>query len=220
MKLYTYFRSSAAYRVRIALNLKGVTYTSVPVNLLLGEQHSAAYLQMNPQGLVPALVLDGGEVLNQSTAIVEWLEETLPAPALLPADALQRARVRGLCNQIACDIHPLNNSGVTNYLKQDMAASPEQVAAWYGHWITRGFSSIETIVARGNGRFCFGDRPGMADCYLIPQVYNARRFNVDLSDFPALCAVTDHCNTLPAFERAAPERQVDALAQRTKEWGR
>lgn len=212
MKLYSYFRSSAAYRLRIALNLKGVAYEYLPVNLLKAEQKSDAYLALNPQGLVPAMELPGGVTLGQSIALLEWLEETCPTPALLPADPLARARVRSVVNNIACDIHPICNIAVTNYLKSRFNASQDDILDWYTTWMHRGFSAVEAVVA-GNGATCaFGDEPGMADVVLVPQVYNARRFDIDLTPFPNILGVVDHCNTLPAFIDAAPENQPDSNA--------
>ena len=210
MKLYSYYRSSAAYRIRIALNLKGLPYDYVPVNLLTREQKSEAYLARNPQGLVPALELDGGEILSQSIAILEWLEETSPPPALLPQDPLLRARVRSLVNNIACDVHPLNNISVLGYLKDHMGAGEEAIQAWYRNWVDRGFKAIELSLARTMGDCCFGDRPTLADVCLIPQVYNAYRFKVPMEDYPNIRQVNQHCNSLEAFERAAPEAQPDA----------
>ncbi len=210
MKLYSYYRSSAAYRIRIALNLKGLPYDYVPVNLLTREQNSEAYLARNPQGLVPALELDGGEILSQSIAILEWLEETSPPPALLPQDPLLRARVRSLVNNIACDIHPLNNVSVLGYLRDHMGAGEEAIQAWYRNWVDRSFSAIELSLAQTMGDCCFGDRPTLADVCLIPQVYNAYRFKVPMEDYPNIRQVNQHCNSLEAFERAAPEAQPDA----------
>ena len=210
MKLYSYYRSSAAYRVRIALNLKGLPYEYVPVNLLLGEQKSDAYLTHNPQGLVPALELDQGELLAQSVAILEWLEETCPPPALLPSDPLQRARVRSLVNSITCDIHPLNNISILNYLRAELGAGDDDIQRWYCQWVERGFSAIERSLARTMGDCCFGDQPTLADVCLIPQVYNAYRFKVPMENYPNIRQVNQHCNSLAAFERAAPEAQPDA----------
>lgn len=211
MKLYSYFRSSAAYRLRIALNLKGLPYDYQAVNLLQQEQKAADYLSMNPQGLVPALELDGGEVLAQSVAILEWLEEVHPQPPLLPRDPLQRARVRSMVNNVCCDIHPLCNSSVIAYLRERCAADEDAVRQWFRTWMHRGFAAIETLLARNATPFAFGDTPGMADVVLVPQVFNARRFAIPLDNFPCLTRVVDHCNTLGAFADAAPERQPDAL---------
>lgn len=212
MKLYDYFRSSAAYRVRIALNLKGVEYQQVPVSLVKGEQSAAPFLDINPQGLVPALELDDGTLLSQSLAICEYLDEAHPTPALLPAGALSRARVRALAQAIACDIHPLNNLGVMKYLKGALSIGEEAAAQWYGHWVSEGFAALEQrLEGEGEtGRFCHGERPTLADLCLVPQVYNARRFAIDLSDYPGIVAVDAACTALQAFAAAAPENQPDA----------
>jgi len=210
MKLYTYYRSSAAYRVRIALNLKGIRYSPVGVNLLEAQQQGEQYRQTNPQRLVPALQLDDGTVISQSTAILEWLEETQPATPLLPQDALARAEVRSLVNHIACDIHPLNNISVLSYLKKQFEADSAQVDHWYSQWVQRGFAGVEDAVRRGNGLYCCGDTPGMADCYLIPQMYNALRFKVEVDNYPTALSIYQHCNTLTAFQQAHPDQQPDA----------
>lgn len=210
MKLYSYFRSSAAYRLRIALNLKGRDYDYLPVNLLQMEHKGEAYRALNPQGLVPAMELPGGEVLGQSIALLEWLEETHPEPPLLPGDPLQRARVRSVVNSIACDTHPLCNVSVLNYLKAEHEATQEDITHWLTNWMHRGFGAIETVLARQPAEFAFGTTPGLADVLLVPQVYNARRFDIPLQDFPHLTRVVDHCNTLPAFISAAPEQQPDS----------
>lgn len=209
MKLYTYYRSSAAYRVRIALNLKGIAYIPEPVNLLEAQQKGTQYRASNPQGLVPALELDDGNVISQSTAILEWLEETRPHPALLPQDPLARSEVRSMVNHIACDIHPLNNLSILVYLQQSLGADQQQVDWWYSHWINRGFAGIELVAREGNGMYCLGEAPGMADCYLIPQVYNALRFNVDVNAYPAILSIYHHCNSLDAFRLAHPDQQPD-----------
>ncbi|WP_172198134.1 maleylacetoacetate isomerase [Niveibacterium sp. COAC-50] len=213
MKLYTYFRSSAAYRVRIALNLKGIVAEQLPVHLVRngGEQKLPAYRALNPQGLVPALE-DEGALLTQSLAIMEYLEETHPRPALLPADAVGRARVRAIAQSIACEIHPLNNLRVLGYLGGELGLSDEQKHAWYQHWVCLGFEALERQLARdaATGRFCHGDTPTFADCCLVPQVFNARRFDIDLSPYPTLQRIDAHCATLEAFAAAAPARQADA----------
>ena len=213
MRLHTYFRSSAAYRVRIALNLKGLDYEAVPVHLVRGggEHRQPAYLGLNPAGLVPALE-DQGQVLTQSLAIVEYLEETHPQPALLPAAALDRARVRAIAQAIACDIHPVNNLRVLQYLTRELGASEEQKNAWYRHWIGVGMQAVEAMLAGDarTGAFCHGDTPGLADCCLVPQVFNARRFGCELSAMPTVLRIADHCAGLEAFRRAAPEAQPDA----------
>ncbi len=211
--LYDYFRSSAAYRLRIALNLKGIDYAQQPVNLVQGggEHRGAAYRAINPQARVPSLEIDG-DVLIQSPAILEWLEETHPAPPLLPADALVRAHIRAIAAIIACDIHPLNNSGVLGYLKASMGCTEAAVAAWYAHWVSEGFSAIETLLGRAAtaGPFAFGDRPTLADVYLVPQVFNARRFHVPIDAYPRIVAADAACADLPAFAKAHPSRQPDS----------
>lgn len=212
MKLYSYYRSSAAYRVRIALALKGLDYDYVAVNLLRAQQKSGDYMVKNPQGLVPALETDEGALIAQSMAIVEWLEETRPDPALLPSDPLLRALVRSTANSITCDIHPLNNMSITNYLQNPLGATPEQVQAWYANWIYRGYDAIEKTLVQYAGLCCFGDEPGFADLCLVPQTYNALRFNVDLSAYPTIERVWQHCNTLPAFVSAHPDKQPDTPA--------
>ncbi|MCL4104458.1 UNVERIFIED_CONTAM: hypothetical protein GTU68_047420 [Idotea baltica] len=209
MKLYTYFRSSAAYRVRIALALKGLNYDSVGLSILNGQHKEETYLNANPQGLVPALELEDGTVLNQSVAILEYLEECYPEPPLLPHTALQKAQVRSLVNHIACDVHPLNNISILHYLRDNLEASKADLDKWYSQWVKRAFVSIEELVGKGNGLVCFGIQPGMADCLLIPQVYNANRFNVDLAAFPTIQSIHRHCNTLPEFQQAHPDRQAD-----------
>jgi maleylacetoacetate isomerase len=213
MRLYDYFRSSAAYRVRIALNLKGIvpderTY----VHLRMGHQRAQDYLALNPQGLVPALALDDGRVLTQSIAIVEYLDEPHPDPPLLPSDAEGRARVRGIALSIACEIHPLDNLRVLNYLIGPLGVSREQKDAWYRHWIDVGFEALEKSLARdaATGRFCHGDAPTLADICLVPQMANARRFSIDLSPYSTLRRIEAACNALPAFAGAAPARQPDA----------
>ena len=202
MQLHDYPRSSAAYRVRIALNLKRLDYQSVPVNLLEGKQKDPEYLSVNPQGLVPSFTTEDGR-LSQSLAIIEWLEETYPEPALLPTDPWQKAQHRSLAYAVACDIHPLNNMRIPKYLKNTLEISEEAKQTWYAHWITTGFAGIEKQLV--DGPYASGTTPGMIDCTLVPQVYNARRFEVDLSDFPKIIATVDACNELEAFQAAAPE---------------
>lgn len=210
MKLYTYFRSSAAFRVRIALNLKGVAYEPQFVHLAKGEHLQPAYRAINPQGLLPALEVDGA-LLAQSLAIIEYLEETKPQPPLLPRDPLGRARVRGLSLIVACEIHPLNNPRVLKYVKNALGHSQEEVDTWYRHWIADGLAKLEAELDRpGTGRYCHGDAPSMADCCLVPQVFNARRFNCDLAPYPAVMRVFDACMQLDAFDRAQPGKQPDA----------
>ncbi|TGD75132.1 maleylacetoacetate isomerase [Mangrovimicrobium sediminis] len=212
MKLYAFYRSSAAFRVRIALNLKGLQPEYIPVDLMAGEHKSPDYLARNPQGLVPAMELPGGEVIGQSVALLEWLEETHPQPPLLPADPARRARVRSVVGCIACDIHPLCNMAIPNYLREHFDASEAQVLDWYSTWMHRGFQAVETVLAETAGDYCFGDGPTLADVCLVPMVYNARRFEVVMTPFPRINAVVDYCLAQPAFARAAPEAQVDAPA--------
>jgi maleylacetoacetate isomerase/maleylpyruvate isomerase len=216
MKLHTYFRSSAAYRVRIALNLKGLAYEAVPVHLTRdgGEHHQPRYRALNPAGLVPVLE-DEGKVLTQSLAIIEYLDETQPQVRLLPAAVSDRARVRAIAQTIACDIHPLNNLRVLQYLTRELGISDEQKNAWYRHWVETGLAAVEAMLVRDGrtGRFCHGDIPTLADCCLVPQVYNARRFDCDLSAMPAVLRIDEECARLEAFRRAAPESQPDAVSQ-------
>lgn len=214
MKLYSYFRSSASYRVRIALNLKGLACEVVPVHLLRdgGEQLRAEYRRLNPDALVPSLQLDEGAVLTQSLAIIEYLEETHPTPALLPGDALDRAWVRSIALAIACDIHPINNLRVLRYLVGEMKLSEEDKNRWYRHWVEQGLAAVEQTLAHDprTGRFCFGDTPGLADCFLVPQIANAQRMQCDLSHVPTLVRINDACLALEAFAAASPARQPDA----------
>ncbi|NMF89944.1 maleylacetoacetate isomerase [Aromatoleum petrolei] len=213
MKLYTYFRSSAAYRVRIALNLKGLAWEVVPVHLVKdgGQHRKPDYLALNPAGLVPALE-DDGQVFTQSLAIIEYLDETHREPPLLPADAAGRARVRALAQAIACDIHPINNLRVLQYLKRELGVSDEQKDAWYRHWCELGLAAVEAMLAGDarTGRFCHGDAPGLADCCLVPQVFNARRFGAKLDAMPTVLHIVDACEMLDAFRLAAPGVQPDA----------
>jgi len=213
VRLYDYFRSSAAYRVRIALNLKGIKPDERTfVHLRMGGQRAQDYLALNPQGLVPALALDEGAVLTQSLAIVEYLEETHPDPPLLPPDPIGRARVRAIALSIACDIHPLNNLRVLNYLIGTLGIAREQKDGWYRYWIDVGFEALDKSLARdrATGRFCHGDAPTLADVCLVPQMANARRFDIDLSPYPTLMRIESACLALPAFADAAPARQPDA----------
>jgi maleylacetoacetate isomerase len=212
MKLYDYFRSSAAYRVRIALNLKGVAPERVFVHLRHGAQRADDYLAVNPQGLVPALATDAGDVLTQSLAIIEWLDETHPRPPLLPADAASRARVRSLAQAIACDIHPLNNLRVLNYLTGTLGATDAQKDGWYRYWCDVGLEALETRLSRerSTGTFCHGSEPTLADICLVPQLANARRVDLDLAPYPTLLRIESACAALPAFADAAPARQPDA----------
>jgi maleylacetoacetate isomerase len=213
LKLYTYFRSSAAFRVRIALNLKGLAYEPVFVHLPKGEHRRPEYAAVDPQALLPTLV-DGERVLSQSLAIIEYLEETRPEPALLPADTAGRARVRSLSLLVACEIHPLNNLRTLQHLKRALGQSEQQINAWYRHWIADGFGKLEADLNGGNGggtgRFCHGDSPTMADCCLVPQVFNAKRYSADLGPYPTLMRIFDACMKLEAFDRAQPSKQPDA----------
>jgi maleylacetoacetate isomerase/maleylpyruvate isomerase len=213
VKLYSYFRSSAAYRVRIALNLKGLAYETVPVHLTRagGDQLAPAYRQLNPQALVP-LLEDAGRLLTQSLAIIEYLEEVHPQPTLLPKDPVARARVRALALAVACDLHPLNNLRVLNYLTGPMGMSDHAKQTWYRHWIAEGLGALEASLGRDRetGRFCHGDAPGLADCCLVPQLANAHRFKCDVSPYPTLLRIEKNCQALEAFQRAAPEQQPDA----------
>jgi len=209
MILHGYWRSSAAYRVRIGMALKGLIYDQSAHDLRLNEQKTTDYLALNPQGLVPALEVDG-QVVTQSAAILEWLEETYPQPALLPADALDRARVRAMAALIASDIHPLNNLRVLKRLREDFALDQAGIDAWAGHWIAPGFDALEVLVTRDGAGWCFGDTPTLADCYLVPQLYSARRFNLDLTPWPTLVAVEARAGVHSAFVSAHPDRQPDA----------
>ncbi len=221
MKVYHYFRSSASYRVRIALNLKNLPHELVQIHLIKegGEQLQAAYRAINPDGLVPALVEGEAEgdaneqhIVNQSLAIIEYLDETHPTPPLLPANALDRAYVRALALQIACDIHPLNNLRVLRYLTHDLKVAEEDKNAWYRHWCEQGLGALEKTLASDKrvGTFCYGDTPTMADCCLVPQVYNALRLKSDLSGMPTILRINAACLALPEFARAVPEAQAEA----------
>jgi maleylpyruvate isomerase len=210
VKLYSYFRSSAAYRTRIALNLKGLAFDTVSIHLTKdgGRQHATEYLAVNPQGRVPALALDSGEVLLQSLAIIEYLDEVHPDPPLLPKDPIARARVRAVAQIIASDIHPLNNTGPLNYLRGAIKADQDAVQAWYAHWVTLGFEAIEKLIAPGP--YAFGPAVTIADICIVPQVANAHRFKVPIDRFPKIVAAAAAANALPAFDAARPERQPDA----------
>jgi len=217
LQLHSYFRSSAAYRVRIALNLKGLAWETMPVHLLKGggEQFTPAFRATNPQALVPALRLpdeEGGGVLTQSLAIIEYLDEIHGGAPLLPGSALGRARVRALAQAIACDLHPLNNLRVLRYLKHELGVDEAQKNAWYAHWVALGLGAVEQMLAGSpdTGRFCHGEAPGLADCCLVPQIYNAQRFGCPLDAYPTIGRIVAACNALPAFQQAAPERQPDA----------
>jgi maleylacetoacetate isomerase len=211
MQLYDYFRSSAAFRVRIALRLKGLDYQSIPKLFFANEHRTPEYLALNPQGLIPALAVDG-TTISQSLAIIEYLNDMYPQPPLLPAAPLERAQVRSMALAIVCDIHPLNNLRVQNYLRERLGQDEEAVNTWYRHWVSEGFRGLEQQVARHSSarRHCFGDSLSLADVCLVPQMYNARRFNVDLTPFPTLVAISTHLETLPAFALARPEAQPGA----------
>ncbi|WP_311267979.1 maleylacetoacetate isomerase [Sphingobium sp. WCS2017Hpa-17] len=207
--LHGYWRSGTSYRTRIALNIKGLRYDQVSHDLRTGEQRAPDYLALNPQGLVPALEVEG-HVLTQSGAIIEWLDERYPDPPLLPVSAIDRAAVRAMALLVACDIHPLNNVRVLNRLRDDLGASPDAVKDWIAHWISQGFGALETLVTRHGGRFCFGDRLTLADCHIVPQLYSADRFGVDLSAFPRLVETVGRVHAEPAVAAAHPDRQADA----------
>lgn len=206
--LFGYYRSSAAYRVRAALAWKGISFETKPVHLVKGEQCAPDFLALNPQGLVPALQIDG-HMLGQSMAILEYLEETRPEPALLPKDAFARGMVRWMTQLIVADIHPINNLRIGNYLRGPLGQGDEAVSVWMRHWMAEGFQALETLVGAHGGDHCFGDAASFADICLVPQMYNARRFGLELADFPRLTAIDAHCRTLPAFASAHPDAQVD-----------
>lgn len=213
IKLYSYWRSSAAYRVRIALNLKGLEYELVPVHLLRegGEHHRQEYLELNPQGLVPVLT-DGGRVYRQSLAIIEYLDEAYPESPLLPSEIRARGRIRSLAQIIACDIHPINNLRVSMYLDKELGIPGKARVQWMNYWMAEGFTAFESLLAGSptTGEFCEGDSPTMADCCLIPQVYNAHRFSCDMTPFPMINEIYQRCIELAEFKVAAPENQPDA----------
>lgn len=211
MKLYNFFRSGTSHRLRIALNLKGVSAEYIAVDLRTEEHLKEAFKSLNPQGLVPALVHDD-KVLIQSPAIIEWLEERYPTPALLPQDADQRAHVRALAAVVGCDIHPLNNRRVLEYVRHQFKADEAAINAWCATWICAGFDALEALLKADTqrGRFCFGDSPTLADVYLVPQVESARRFKVDLTQWPLIAAVEAACMQLEAFKQASPMQQPDA----------
>lgn len=211
MTLYGYFRSSTAYRTRIAMNLKGLDYDYSSVNLAEDEQLEAEFKAINPQGLVPVLQADD-LLLYQSPAILEWLEEVYPENALLPKDAAGRMHVRAISAMIGCDIHPINNRRILQYLRNELSVDEEQVMAWCKRWMSDGFTALEKRLAddKNRGKFCYGDNPTFADCYLIPQVSSARRFKVDLNDYPNIVEIDTHCRTLKAFADADPMMQPDA----------
>ncbi len=211
MKLFTFWRSSAAYRVRIALNLKGQKFESVPKQLREGEHRRADYLALNPQGLVPALEHEG-VVLGQTLAIIEYLDERFPEPPLLPKSPVARAQVRAMAQHVACEIHPLNNLRTLNYLRQQLGQNEDAINRWIAHWITEGFRGLEEMVKRAgsDGRFCYGQSVTLADVLLVPQMYNAHRFKVDVSPFATLVKISAHLERLAPFSEARPEAQPDA----------
>ena len=209
MQLHNFFNSSTSYRVRIALALKGLSYEYLPVNLRKQEQRSPDYVAKNPSAGVP-LLIDGDTQLSQSLAIIDYLDATHPEPRLIPADTLARARVLELSHAISCDIHPVNNMRILRYLQEVLGASEEQKNAWYHHWIREGLTAVEALLARhGHGAYCFGDAPTLADCCLVPQVANAQRMGCDLSAYPRILRIAQHCNAQPAFQQAAPAQQPD-----------
>ncbi|MEM7442700.1 MAG: maleylacetoacetate isomerase [Pseudomonadota bacterium] len=212
MKLYSYFRSSAAYRMRIALALKGIDYEMDFVHLRRKDHRSEGYLAMNPQGLVPTLIDDNGTVLTQSIAMIEYLEETRPEPPLLPSDAAGRARVRALASAIACEIHPVNNLRVLRYLTNEMDVDEETMNRWYCHWIDEGLAGLEGMLAGhpSTGRYCHGDTPTIADAFLVPQIFNARRFGCNVDKFPTVAGINDTVLALPELAGTAPDDQPDA----------
>ena len=210
MRLFTYFRSSASFRVRIALNLKGLAYEASFVHLPKGEHRAAPYSKVNPQALTPTLELDDGDALAQSLAIIEYLDETHPQPSLLPRDSKGRARVRSLSLLVACEIHPLNNLRTLQYLKRQLGQSDEQMNTWYRHWVADGLAKYEAEIAGRAGRFSYGDAPTMADCCLVPQIFNAQRYQCDLAPYPVTMRVFGECMRLDAFDRAQPSKQPDA----------
>ena len=212
MKLYTFFRGSSPFRLRIALNLKGLPYEQAFVHLAKGEHRKSEFGRINPQQLLPALELDDGEVLNQSLAIIEYLDELHPEPRLVPKEPKARARVRSLSQLVACEIHPLNNARTLGYLRKQLALSEDQVNAWISHWIADGLTKLEAQMTRsaGTGRFSHGDAPTMADCCLVPQIFSARRFNCDVSAYPTTMRIFEACMKLDAFDRAQPSKQPDA----------
>lgn len=212
LALYDYFRSGAAYRTRIALNYKDIPYEHIPVHLTRngGEQHSDAYKAVNPQERVPSLKLEDGTILVQSPAILEWLEEVYPEPPLLPKDPVGRAKVRGVAAIVGCDVHPINNLAVLSYLRGPLGQEEPKVQEWIATWIQRGFTAVEALVEPGP--YCFGATPTLADLYLIPQVFSAERFSVDISAFPKIREIYAACNEMPAFQKAHPSVQPDAVS--------
>lgn len=211
LKLYGYYRSSASYRVRIALNLKDIEHTQTFIHLRKGDQFGAEYAKLNPQEQVPTLVTEAGDVMVQSPAILEWLEEQYPWPALLPKEPSDRQRVRAMAAVIGCDIHPIDNLRVLKYVGGELGADDAKLAGWFNHWITLGFNGLEAMLAgdKRTGDFCHGDAPSMADVYLVPQVFNAPRFGLSLDPWPNITRIYENCNKLDAFDRAAPPNQPD-----------
>ncbi len=211
MKLYGYWRSSAAYRVRIALHLKGIKFDSIPVHLVKsgGEQHSPEYIELNPTHLVPTLV-DGELTLNQSLAIIDYIESKYPQNPLYPESIEQKSLIQALSQDVACEIHPVNNLRVQQYLVKELNVNDSDKLAWSHHWMTKGFAAIEEKLKQCSGTYCFGEQVTVADLCLVPQVYNAKRFNVDMAPYPLISAIVERCNLLPAFIKALPENQADA----------
>jgi maleylpyruvate isomerase len=203
MKLYSYFRSSAAYRVRIALNIKQIEVETIAIDLVSGKQKSAAYVAINAQGLVPSLELDDGRIINQSLAICEWLETNYPSPSLLSSDSFHAAQIRACALAIACDIHPVNNLRILKYLENNFEVEDDEKNTWYRHWVEEGFRAIENSVTPGP--YCFGEAVSLADVFLVPQVYNAKRFNVDMSQYPKIEAINGYCLQQQAFISASPK---------------
>ncbi len=213
MKLYSYFRSSAAYRVRIVLNLKKIDVEFASINLVKGDQKSESYAKVSAQGLVPTLELDDGRIINQSLAICEWLDANYKTPVLIPNDSFQAARVRACALMIACDVHPVNNLRVLQYLEHELGIDELKKNQWYRHWVEQGFQAIEKMLA--GSTYCFGDEPGLADAFLVPQVFNARRFEVDMNSYPKISAVDIACSEIQAFIDASPDNQADNPLQAT-----
>jgi maleylacetoacetate isomerase len=212
MKLYSYFRSSASYRVRIALALKGLSYDYAPVHLVKGEQHSAHYTNISPSGLVPALITDDGDALVQSMSIIEYLDEACPSPPLLPSIPIERAKVRALAQTIACDTHPMNNLRVLRYLTTQLKVNDEAKSNWYKHWARLGLETVEHELQKfPASTYCYGDVPTLADCFLIPQIFNAQRFGVPINDLKRSMTIHDACMALPAFQKAQPSSCPDAI---------
>lgn len=212
MHLYNFFNSSTSYRVRIALALKGLDYQHHGINIRIGEQTSESYLSINPSKGVPALITDDDQTLSQSMAIIDYLDNTHPITRLIPTDNIDRSRVLELANVIACDMHPVNNLRILGYLKKEFGISEEQKNNWYQHWINEGFTAVEKLLIKyGHGVYCFGEQPTLADCCLVPQVANALRFGCDLSAFPKVLAIYEHCQKQPAFQQAAPDKQPDYI---------